>query len=105
VPGFILAPHPRTNASVEELGVVPGSILAPHPIKVGKRQKGWIAVDRKELLTKVRDEAGLQDLKQADNAVRVIVGVLKAMLPGDVAMKGEGSLPDDLRQGWRMVEP
>ena len=62
-------------------------------------------MDRKELLTKVRDEAGLQDLKQADNAVRVIVGVLKAMLPGDVAMKVEGSLPDDLRQGWRMVEP
>jgi uncharacterized protein (DUF2267 family) len=64
-----------------------------------------LEVDRKELLTKVRDEAELQNLKQADNAVRVIVGILKAMLPEDVAVKVEESLPDDLRQGWRMVEP
>ena len=62
-------------------------------------------MDRKELLTKVRDEAGLHNLKQADNAVRVIVGLLKAMLPEDLALKVERSLPDDLRQGWRIVEP
>lgn len=61
-------------------------------------------MDRKELLTKVRDEAGLQNLRQADNAVRVIVGLLKALLPEDLAFKVEGSLPEDLRRGWRMVE-
>ena len=32
----------------------------------------------------MRDEAGLSDLKQADKAVRVIVGLLKTMLPGDL---------------------
>jgi uncharacterized protein (DUF2267 family) len=62
-------------------------------------------VDRKELLTKVRDEAGLQSLRQADSAVRVIVGVLKNTLPEDIAREVESSLPEDLRQGWRMVEP
>jgi len=62
-------------------------------------------MDRKELLIKVREEAGLQSLKQADSAVRVIVSLLKTLLPGDVAQKVEESLPDDLRQGWRIVEP
>jgi len=62
-------------------------------------------VNRKELLTKVRDEAGLQNLRQADNAVRVIVGILKALLSEEVALEVETSLPVDLREGWKMVEP
>ena len=62
-------------------------------------------MDRKELLTRIRDEAGLRDLKQADNAVRVIVGLLKAMLSEEVALEVEGSLPEDLRRGWKTVEP
>ena len=62
-------------------------------------------MDRKELLTKVKEEAGLESLKQADSAVRVIVGLLKTMLQEDVARKIEESLPEDLGRGWRVVEP
>ncbi|RJP33946.1 MAG: DUF2267 domain-containing protein [Actinobacteria bacterium] len=62
-------------------------------------------MDRKELLTMVRDKAGLQSLQQADKAVRAIVGVLKTMLSHDVAEEIEESLPQDLREGWRVVEP
>ncbi len=62
-------------------------------------------MDRKELLTKIKEEAGLESLKQADSAVRVIVGLLKTMLREDVAAKVEESLPEDLRRGWRIVEP
>ncbi len=62
-------------------------------------------MDRKELLTKVRDEAELQSLKQADGAVRVIVSVLKTLLSEEVAREVEESLPEDLREGWRLVEP
>lgn len=62
-------------------------------------------MDRKELLTKVREEAGLESLRQADGAVRVIVGILKTLLAEDVAAKVEECLPEDLRRGWRMVEP
>lgn len=61
-------------------------------------------MDRKELLTKVKAEAGLQSLKQADGAVRVIVGILKTILSESVANEVEGALPEDLREGWRMVE-
>ncbi|MEW6552774.1 MAG: DUF2267 domain-containing protein [Actinomycetota bacterium] len=62
-------------------------------------------MDRKELLTRVRDEAGLESLKQADSAVRVIVGLLKTMLAENVAGMVEESLPEDLRRGWRVVDP
>ncbi|MBN2026756.1 MAG: DUF2267 domain-containing protein [Actinobacteria bacterium] len=62
-------------------------------------------MDRKELLTKVKEEAGLESLKQADGAVRVIVGVLKTILPEEIASEVEGSLPRDLREGWKVVEP
>ena len=51
------------------------------------------------------EEAGLESLKQADSAVRVIVGLLKTMLQEDVARKIEESLPEDLSRGWRVVEP
>ncbi len=62
-------------------------------------------MDRKELLSRIKDEAGLESLKQADSAVRVIVGLLKTMLREDVARNVEESLPEDLRLGWRVVEP
>lgn len=62
-------------------------------------------MDRKELLTRIKDEAGLESLKQADSAVRVIVSLLKTMLREDVARMVEDSLPEDLRRGWRVVEP
>lgn len=62
-------------------------------------------MDRKELLTRVRNEAELPSLRQADNAVRVIVGILKGLLPEDISLQVESSLPDDLRRGWRTVEP
>lgn len=62
-------------------------------------------MDRKELLTKVKEEAGLASLRQADGAVRVIVGILKTLLPEDTAAAVESCLPDDLREGWRLVQP
>ncbi len=62
-------------------------------------------MDRKELLTRVRDEAGLADLKQADGAVRVIVGLLKTMLPEEIEAAITERLPVDLRTGWEGVDP
>lgn len=62
-------------------------------------------MDRKELLTRVRDEAGLDDLKQADGAVRVIVGLLKTMLPEEIEAAITERLPVDLRVGWEGVDP
>lgn len=62
-------------------------------------------MDRKALLTRVKEEAGLESLRQADGAVRVIVGVLKTLLRDEVAKEVEGCLPEDLRRGWMMVEP
>jgi uncharacterized protein (DUF2267 family) len=62
-------------------------------------------MNRKELLTTVKEEAGLERLKQADGAVRVIVGVLKTLLSEDMAKSVEESLPKDLRKGWKVVEP
>ncbi len=62
-------------------------------------------MDRKELLTRVRDEAGLSDLKQADKAVRVIVGLLKTMLPGEIEDAIAERLAPDLRTGWETVTP
>lgn len=62
-------------------------------------------MDRKELLTRVRDEAGLDNLRQADGAVRVIVGLLKTMLPGELEDAIAERLPEDLRAGWEGVEP
>lgn len=62
-------------------------------------------MDRKQLLAKVKEDAGLESLKQADSAVRVIVGILKTLLDEEVAGKVEASLPRDLRLGWKMVEP
>ncbi len=62
-------------------------------------------MDRKELLTRVRDEAGLSSLRQADGAVRVIVGLLKTMLPGELEDAIAERLPEDLRTGWEVVGP
>jgi uncharacterized protein (DUF2267 family) len=62
-------------------------------------------MDRKELLVRVRDEAGLSDLKQADQAVRVIVGLLKTMLPEEIEDAITERLTPDLRAGWEGVDP
>ncbi len=61
------------------------------------------AMNRKQFLSKVRDEAGLDSIKQADRAVTVVVGVLKTLLPEDVAERVAGFLPEDLRLGWESV--
>jgi uncharacterized protein (DUF2267 family) len=60
-------------------------------------------MDRKQFLSKVREEAGLENLRQADRAVRVVVGVLKTLLPEAVADQVTGFLPEDLRLGWEAV--
>ena len=62
-------------------------------------------MDRKELLGMVKEGAGLESLQQADKAVRIIVGVLKTLLSDDLAGGLERSLPQDLREGWIVVEP
>lgn len=67
--------------------------------------KGCGVMRRKELLARVKKEAKLENLRQADSAVRVIVGILKTLLPEDIARKVEECLPEDLRAGWRVVEP
>jgi len=72
---------------------------------VKRTKRGGDDMDRRELLTKVKEEAGLASLRQADGAVRVVVGILKTLLPEETAAAVEGSLPDDLREGWRMVQP
>jgi uncharacterized protein (DUF2267 family) len=61
-------------------------------------------MDRKELLTMVKESAGLDNLRQADAAVRVIVGLLKTMLPEEVEDIIAEKLPPDLRAGWELVE-
>jgi uncharacterized protein (DUF2267 family) len=60
-------------------------------------------MNRKELLTLVKEEAELENLRQADHAVRVIVGALKAMLPDELAEKVKNALPEDLQVGWETV--
>ncbi len=62
-------------------------------------------MDRRELLTKVKEEANLDSLRQADQAVRVVVGVLKSLLPEEVSNKIAEILPEDLRAGWEIVAP
>ncbi len=62
-------------------------------------------MDRKTFLTKVMDEAHLDNLRQADFAVRVVVGVLKSLVPDDLAERIASLLPEDLREGWEQVEP
>lgn len=62
-------------------------------------------MDRKTFLTKVMEEAHLENLRQADFAVRVVVGVLKSLVPEDLAERIASLLPEDLREGWEQVEP
>ncbi|MEJ5187243.1 MAG: DUF2267 domain-containing protein [Candidatus Geothermincolales bacterium] len=62
-------------------------------------------MDRKEFLARVKEEAGLESIHQADRAVRVVVGIIKALVPGDVAESIAQSLPRDLREGWEAVDP
>jgi uncharacterized protein (DUF2267 family) len=62
-------------------------------------------MNRKEFLSRVKEEAGLDTLAQADQAVRVVVGILKTLLPQDLAAKVAEKLPQDLRAGWEIVAP
>lgn len=58
---------------------------------------------REEFLRMVKEAAGLESLKQADQAVRAVVAVLKAGLPPQQAEMIASALPEDLRLGWEMV--
>ena len=62
-------------------------------------------MDRRAFLTKVMDEAHLDNLRQADFATRVVVGVLKSLVPADLAEQIASLLPEDLREGWEQVDP
>ncbi len=62
-------------------------------------------MDRRAFLTKVMEEAHLDNLRQADFATRVVVGVLKSLVPSDLAEEIASLLPEDLREGWLQVEP
>ncbi len=62
-------------------------------------------MDRKALLAKVMEEAHLDNLRQADFATRVVVGVLKSLVPADLADQIASRLPEDLREGWEQVQP
>jgi uncharacterized protein (DUF2267 family) len=58
-----------------------------------------------EFLDIVREGLGLDDLKEADKVVRVVVGALKATLPEDRAASIADALPDGLAAGWEDVAP
>ncbi len=58
----------------------------------------------KTFLTKVMEEAHLDSLRQADAASRVVVGVLKTLLPEELAERIASYLPESLRAGWKQVE-
>ncbi len=62
-------------------------------------------MDRRAFLAKVMEEAHLDNLRQADFATRVVVGVLKSLVPADLAEEIASLLPEDLREGWEQVEP
>ncbi len=62
-------------------------------------------MDRRAFLTKVMEEAHLDNLRQADFATRVVVGVLKSLVPDDLAEQIASLLPEDLREGWVQVAP
>jgi uncharacterized protein (DUF2267 family) len=61
-------------------------------------------MNRRELLNMVKERAQLDSLRQADAAVRVIVGLLKTMLPEEVEAIIAEKLSPDLRAGWEVVE-
>lgn len=61
-------------------------------------------MDRRELLSIVKERAELENLRQADHAVRAVVGVLKGFLSEELAEEVKNCLPDDLRLGWETVE-
>lgn len=58
-----------------------------------------------EFLGIVREGLGLDDLKEADEVVRVVVGALKATLPEDKAAAIADALPEGLAAGWEDVAP
>ncbi len=58
-----------------------------------------------EFLGVVAEGLGVQDLKEADRVVRVVVGALKATLPGERANLISEALPSGLASGWEDVAP
>lgn len=68
------------------------------------RREGAMRMLREEFLRKVKEAAGLDTVSQADRAVRAVVAVLKAELPAEQAEMIAAALPEDLKQGWEMVD-
>lgn len=68
------------------------------------RREGAMRMLREEFLRKVKETAGLDNVRQADQAVRAVVAVLKAELPAEQAEMIAAALPEDLKQGWEMVD-
>ena len=52
----------------------------------------------------IREELGLDSIKEADRVVRVVVGALKLTLPDDKEKVIAEVLPDALAEGWENVE-
>ncbi len=57
----------------------------------------------KAYLTRVMEDAHLDNLRQADSASRVVIGMLKAVLPADLVDRIASFLPESLRSGWEGV--
>ena len=59
---------------------------------------------RQEFLRRVQMASGLSSMRQADEAVKAVVSVLKAELPPAYAHMIASVLPEDLRLGWEIIE-
>lgn len=56
-----------------------------------------------EFLTIIKNGLDLENLREADNVVRVVVGALKATLPQEKAAAIAEALPVELCAGWEEV--
>lgn len=59
---------------------------------------------RKEFLETVMRMADLKDLRQADDAVRAVIALTKAVIGRDLSQKIAEISPPDLRVGWESIQ-
>jgi uncharacterized protein (DUF2267 family) len=58
-----------------------------------------------DFLGVVKEGLGLDNLREADRVVRVVVGALKSTLPEEKARAIAEALPEELSTGWESVLP
>jgi uncharacterized protein (DUF2267 family) len=60
---------------------------------------------RKEFLEEVMRMANLKDMQQADEAVRAVISLTKAIIGEELSRKVADISPPDLREGWEAIRP